>query len=337
MKTDILHLNKSPYENGQISGRYFKNVAKKDISRYGSFLKDVGILEKCSRILAKLKASFPDYYDEVRGKADGLGVTLEAYFVVMCPEILNLSQHCTTIMCKKENGSFILSHNEDGDYIEGNFCISKVLTSDNEWFVTNDMYDMPFGNGFSWNSHGILKTIDYCYEPNTIGDNLPRYFLQRHISEATSLKDLISRCSDMKPASGFHINALDINNNAAASIEVYPDSVNVELIDDCYIHSNHYVHQKYQNNIQFSEGSNSVFRLQKATELLNSTKTRNIASVKKILDYRDSQDRFENSIFQTKSDPYITCMNLTFDVDNKNEVLLDIYTADEKLRLDYDI
>jgi hypothetical protein len=47
-------------------------------------------------------------------------------------------------MCKKNNGKFIISHNEDDHYIDGNFCISKVRIDDNNWFVTNDMYEMPF-------------------------------------------------------------------------------------------------------------------------------------------------------------------------------------------------
>ena len=38
------------------------------------------------------------------------------------------------------------------------------MIDDNNWFVTNDMYNMPFGNGISWNSYGIVKTINYCHD-----------------------------------------------------------------------------------------------------------------------------------------------------------------------------
>jgi hypothetical protein len=47
-------------------------------------------------------------------------------------------------MCKKDNGHFIISHNEDDDWVDGNFCICKVKINDNNWFVTNDAYNMPF-------------------------------------------------------------------------------------------------------------------------------------------------------------------------------------------------
>jgi hypothetical protein len=32
---------------------------------------------------------------------------------------------------------------------------------------------------------------------------------------------MIARCKEMEVASGFHINAIDINNNIAVSIEAY--------------------------------------------------------------------------------------------------------------------
>ena len=248
-KTNILYLNKSPYENGKLSGEYFKNNVKIDIETIKNLLLNDSIKNKIKIQFNNLKKEYPKYYDEVIGKADGLGLDRLNYFAVLCPEITDINfEHCTTIMCKKDNGNYIISHNEDDDYIEGNFCLSKVMIDDNNWFVTNDMYNMPFGNGISWNSYGIVKTINYCHDKNTNLDNYPRYFSQRHIAEAKSIDDLISRCKEMKVASGFHVNAIDINNNIAVSIEVYSNGVDAEYIDNYYIHSNHYIHKEYLNN-----------------------------------------------------------------------------------------
>lgn len=337
MKTKILYLNGNPYENGKKSGEYFKNVIQNHLFEYKSILENKEVLEKCNDILNRLKFEFPKYYEEIKGKSTGAEVDIEKYFAIMCPEILDLNCHCTTIISKKNNGSFIISHNEDDNYNKDNFCLSKVKIDDNNWFVTNDVYNMPFGNGFSWNSYGIIKTINYCHEPNIVKDNLPRYFSQRHISEAKTIEDLILRCNQIKPASGYHINALDINKNIAVSIEVYPDSIDVEYINDYYIHSNHYIHNTNYNNPQIDEGSNSVFRLEKAKELFKNIKEINLFNIKKILDYRDKTDKFEYSIFQTMKDPYITGMNFSFDIDNKNEITLFIYINKEVLKLDYDL
>lgn len=325
MKTTILNLNSDAYENGKKSGEYFKNIIQNTIIKYESIINNEEIRKYCNQNLGKLKNIYPKYYDEIRGKADGANVNLNDYYILMCPEIIGLDSHCTTIMCKKSNGSFIISHNEDDEYNKENFCLSKVRIDDNNWFITNDIYNMPFGNGFSWNSYGIVKTINYCYEPNVQKEKISRYFSQRHISEATSIEDLIKRCNENKPASGYHINALDINNNIAVSIEVYPDYVDVQYIEDYYIHSNHYIHKKYLNNPQTDEGSNSIFRLIKATELFKTLKDINLENIKNILDYRDKDDRFEFSIFQNKKDPYVTGMNFSFDIDNAKKVKLYIY------------
>ena len=330
MKTAILELKSSPYENGKISGEYFKNPIQKQINSNKEIYDNEDIIKRCKIISDELKKQFPNYYEEIKGKAFGAEVEFDKYFILMCPEILETKSHCTTITCKKNNGKFILSHNEDDNYEENNFCLSKVYIDNKNWFMTNDIYNMPFGNGFSWNSYGIIKTINYCYESNVEKEKIPRYFSQRHISEAKSIDDLIKRCNELRPASGYHINALDINNNIAVSIEVYPDYIDVEYINDYYIHSNHYIHKEYKNNPKVDTGSNSIFRLQKATELFNKIENRNLENIKEILDYRDKSNCFEYSIFQTQDDPYITGMNFSYDNDDK-KIIIDIYTTGEKL------
>lgn len=338
MKTKILELNSAPYENGKFSGVYFKEkIDSKIIKEINDIIIKEELLNEYEILLTNLKNNYPTYYDEIKGKADGLNVDLMKYFAILCPELSNINfEHCTTIICKKENGNFIISHNEDDNYINGNFCLSKVKIDENNWFVTNDMYNMPFGNGVSFNSYGILKTINYCHEEVVNPKYMPRYFAQRHISEAKSIDDLIARCKEMKVASGFHINAIDINNNIAVSIEVYKDDIDVVYIDDFYVHSNHFIHGDHINNQLTDAGSNGIFRLEKATELVSKS-NRDIMSIKNILKYRDSNDKFENSIFQTEKDPYITIFNMSFDTEDKDNVIFDIFVNDESFTLDYNI
>lgn len=50
----------------------------------------------------------------------------------------------------QEHFSFVLSHNEDDNFDADNTCITKVYTSDSDWFVTSDFHTMPFGNGFRY-------------------------------------------------------------------------------------------------------------------------------------------------------------------------------------------
>lgn len=62
-----------------------------------------------------------------------------------------------------------------------------------------------------------------------------------------------------------------------------------------------------------------------------------IDSIKSILNYRSVNDKFEESIFQNENDPYITIANISFDTENKNEILLDMYINNESFILNYNI
>ena len=110
MKTDILYLNNSPYENGKLSGEYFRKNVIINIEKINNVLLNNDIKNKIVSQLDNLKNEYPKYYDETIGKADGLGIDRLTYFAIMCPEITDINfEHCTTIMCKKDNGSFIIS------------------------------------------------------------------------------------------------------------------------------------------------------------------------------------------------------------------------------------
>ncbi len=335
MKTTILTLNQTPYENGKASGEYFKSVLNPEILKDTPLKKRPELKEKCIHMMHRLQKEYPDYYDETIGKADGLGMDRIEYFSIMCPELFNFGfEHCTTIITKKENGHFVLSHNEDDNYIEQNFCLSKVYTDEQNWFMTNDMFNMPFGNGISYNSHGIIKTINYTHEEDVHPDELPRYYGQRHISEASSLDDLIERCKEMKTGSGFHVTAIDTNTLKAISVEVYPDSISIIPVKNWYVHTNHYIHYQHKDNPKTDKGSNSIFRLHKALELIQDAE-KTVDSIKQILNYRSSENRFDNSILQTTDDPYITLFNFTVDTETLDYVLLDVNVTHEQLLLDY--
>jgi len=338
MALDKLLLDKTPYENGRISGEYFKKILSDELISQMHIIDDNAELRSaCEKMLEKLKNEYPVYYEEVRGKADGLGVEFLNYFSILCPELLNLNaDRCTTIICRQDSGSFLISHNEDDDYIEGNFAFSKVVTDEENWFVTNDMYNMPFGNGPSWNSHGIFKTINFCHEENFNYDNLPRYFAQRHLTEASSVEDLIERCKEMKVASGFHVTALDINENKAVSIEVYSDGVSVEYIDDYYIHTNHFIHGSHKDNPRQAEGANSIFRLEKVGELFEDAE-RDMLDIMMILSHRGENNSYSDSIFGKKGEKMMTLFNITFDVDTADYVTLGVYSDPAVYMLNYNM
>ena len=73
----ILRLNGTPYENGKMSGNFFKKVIQKSMYFYENLLNNLEIKQLSNSLLLKLKDKYPDYYEEIKGKADGAGVNFQ--------------------------------------------------------------------------------------------------------------------------------------------------------------------------------------------------------------------------------------------------------------------
>jgi len=328
-----LELNYGYYENAKISGSVFKvllkeEVCKIDVNKFESKLPKLQAMwDKCERV-------FPNYMQEVKGRADGADVDAMKYWSLICREIMNIDNPCCTDVMVKTGDDIILSHNEDSGYAPNNHCISKVYENEN-WFCGLDYYTMPFGNLYTWNSFGIIKTVNWCNDPYENIENIPSVFAQRHISMANSLEDMIERCKAVKPAHGYHVNFVDSNGKRGASIEVYPDgTVEVRELKDFLVHSNHYLYGRFIDAPQPEsglDGYNSMHRYFKARELVERLKERTPTLIRSICEYRDKLDRFEYSIFQTLYDPYETGSNFTFSTTDKKVRIKDYIEKTEEI------
>ena len=63
-----------------------------------------------------------------------------------------------------------------------------------------------FGNAFSYNSSGIIKTINYCHSEGSKFRRYSRYFIQRHITRGNIHRGFYKRCTILKIGrhEGFH-------------------------------------------------------------------------------------------------------------------------------------
>ncbi|KAJ52800.1 serine/threonine protein kinase [Clostridium tetanomorphum] len=339
-KIKFIEAKGTPYERGKITGIEMKKAIRDYTVKYEKFLKDKDFMKKINKVKGIVEEIFPEYLQEVYGRAEGALVNKDLYFLTLCAEILDEGVGCTSLVYKREDGTFILAHNEDDCYKPGNAAITKC-TSGNQWFVTYDYSNMPFGNAFSYNSHGIVKTINYCYSKDVNIEGIPRYFIQRYISEATSLDDFIRRCSIENRGSGFHATAIDINNNLCISIEVTSKHISVKEINSLYIHTNHYIHNDINNGkVNTQEGSTSIFRLETGKKLLEEIiKIKEdkvgISDFLEILNYRG--ENYFNSILGLKGDPNFTCSRFAIDTKNKDKVWLEFFYDHEGFYKDYNI
>ncbi len=76
--------------------------------------------------------------------------------------------------------------------------------------------------------------------------------------------------------------------------------------------------------------------LNKAKELFSKS-NKNLDDIKNILNYRCDENKYEESILQTKDDPYITLFNFSFDTENGNNIYLNSYPNNEVIELKYDL
>ena len=66
MKTTILELNQTPYENGKASGEYFKSVLNPVILKDTPLKKRPELKEKCIHMMHRLQKKYPDYYQQIK-------------------------------------------------------------------------------------------------------------------------------------------------------------------------------------------------------------------------------------------------------------------------------
>ena len=72
-------------------------------------------------------------------------------------------------------------------------------------------------------------------------------------------------------------------------------------------------------------------------KVLNKAKELFSKSNKNLLNYRCDENKYEESILQTKDDPYITLFNFSFDTENGNNIYLNSYPYNEDIELKYEL
>lgn len=310
---EIHDLYGTPYEIGCQSGSLFHGTVKIRMDDITAFMKNCP--EETEHALSefeKMKYDYPVYYEETIGKADGLGVDRNAYIMMMHPEILQRhSDACTTIMNVRSDGSIVLAHNEDDIWQENNFALVRVHTEDG-WFITNDMYNMPFGNGICINSHRIVRCINYCHDH--AGEGYSRYFVQRHLAMVKDIDDLKRRTMEMKPASGFHVNLIDEKVSQAYSIEVMKDRTSIHNVRHTAVHANHFVHELHKKQWYYDTSGNSVFRYETAKDEIEKTVHPELDDMQEILNMHT--DTWQTSILQCHDIPNRTIFRFACDTNS---------------------
>jgi hypothetical protein len=311
------------------SGIMFKEFIVQKIGQLREeidFIKSNGRLYK---VYEKVLKVFPDYICELKQKALGSGVDYMDLFALYCQELLELGSGCSTILYRRRNNEVLIAHNEDDNFVEGNSALT-VVNNGSLKEANCDYFDSPFGNAFSWNSYGIVITINYVYTENPDILGIPRTFIPRFAMESVSLENAIERMNMIKEiiSSGYSLNILDTKTNNACNIEISKGIVVVHYLEKQLVHTNHYLSPEMPDYKKVDEGSSSIFRSEKLNSLLNEKMDFELCSLQRNLSYRGAN--YDDSVIRTDEDSHITGYQFLLSTKDKRINILEYIGLDYK-------
>ncbi|XP_074645133.1 beta-alanyl-dopamine/carcinine hydrolase-like [Tubulanus polymorphus] len=180
----------------QLLQRYFETVEK-------DFLKTDECHKLYSGYLKVTNDNYPQYVEELQGIADGAGVSFEKIFMSNLYELVILERkseamglRCTDVFLNTESTQ-VIAHNEDAlskecgySFIVDVCCINdrprgRLLVPE-ERFVSYCYPGALSGAAFSYNSDGLVTTVNYITGKYVKKDRLPMSMLLRASLSASS-------------------------------------------------------------------------------------------------------------------------------------------------------
>ena len=165
------------------------------------------------------KASFPDFYKELLGLADGLQVPFEDIFAWNCRgDILSsVPDGCTTLQTLGE--TIKISHNEDGlPFFCGHCFILEAMPNLSIGFCAFCYPGSLAGHTFGWNDAGLVQAVNNLRLQN-VDAMIPRMVLARAVLSAGSLLDAVNVLSSDPRCGGFHMTLAQAGKTELVSIE----------------------------------------------------------------------------------------------------------------------
>jgi predicted choloylglycine hydrolase len=279
----MLEVSGSYHEIGYQIGRHFRTSIHSVIARRRAWfdrlmqkLDTASGRQRAEELLRLTRTHFPQYLSEVRGMAEGAGISFAAMWAMTIKsELAALESEpsgCSTLFFAGDNRSW-LCHNEDGSvaYHDLMFMV-RVQPPSGIGFVSMVYPGTLTGNGPSMNSRGVVQTTNYIGSTRSeIG--VPRYVLGRAILEASDLREAEQIATFSPRAYPYHHNLACVCQHRYLSVETTPDTAQSESPIGLYVHTNHLLHEQtgsYQHEDQAYRGSSSLSRYRVLGELVQS-------------------------------------------------------------------
>lgn len=306
----IASISGKGYELGVQFSKMFENI-NFDIEYYENLLNDDDIRKKFEIVKEKIRIRYPDYLEEMYGRADGFHIDRDLYLLSICFEIYSSREACTDVIIRVDDKQILFGHNED--LLENLDEIALIkYASDKDYYYDFSTYNFPQGTTFGWNSYGIVYSVNSIdlKANNEIG--IPFGFILRDIVQCKSIEEIVRKINLEDCASAFSLNILDCNKNKVYSIEKVLDKLDIIEIKDKYVHTNHIIHSGIDKNLCYLYDS-TLCRFNTGNKLLNGLDMNelNIDKVTDILQFDKNQNEY---VFKTiGKDEYATVATFLFD------------------------
>jgi hypothetical protein len=262
----LLKASGSPFDIGKSIGRTFSREIRegfKKREKWFANLKKYATGEGRKNLQAMMKASndqFPDIVEELRGWAEGSGVSYDDLFILNCnnefeaflEEEKRPPGDCSTVVLN-DGKRLIIAHNEDGNgnYSDLMFVLQAKLPGGTE-FLALTYPGCIEGNAPAFNSHGIVVVTNYIGSIE-VKAGVPRYFISRRMLEAKTIDEALKTAQHPLRSHSYHHIVASLKDRRAVSIETVPSTYQVRELSGLYLHTNHLILEHMKSLPQFEK------------------------------------------------------------------------------------
>lgn len=262
-------------------------------------------------VLGVTEAAAPHVIAELRGLAEGAGVDFVELFTFNCPEIRQVHGGCSTVVVRNRDGTFLLGHNEDGAETQTARDLGLITYQSPGRSVTSLTYLGELaGNAVSWNSDGLIVTVNDLHPVRPFVRRLSRFTVARLLINEPSVETALKLLRGLmgQAASGFHYLLGSTETREVISVESTARTVSVVPVGTHYVHTNHCIHPRLRNQSRPAGLSSSRRRLERLTTLADAP-----ASQALVTTWLGNHDDQTESVYAKEGDLNRTLATVVFD------------------------
>ena len=283
-KFPVVRASGTNYEVGRAIGESRGGVIKafliKNRQIFGSRLP--GYLRQSIGFQKQALKYFPKHMDELRGIADGAGVSFAELFLSNNREVVDFGihqpGHCTIIGIP-HRGGYLLGHNEDWD--KESLALLYILDAT---IAGTRIFGLNYANNIigasvAVNGYGLAEAVNELYHQDA-QMGVPKNFIARAMLDCKTLEKTEELMRRVPRAAGF--NHVLVQADRLWNIESSAKEYVIQKISDLkYVHTNHYLTRLAHTNLGRKE---SEIRYRKVKKGLSQIKT--ISDIKAVLSDR---------------------------------------------------